>query len=265
MLKRIACGVVVCSFLMLWPVVSAVAEEGEARVVLMIEDLYVFPDKAEEFEELFKEMKTVFIAHAFPYPLGFYKMDDLRYVAVWRIRGTGGVDQLNAAWETTAIEWGEEASAQWIGKLYATMSHWQASLWYPRPDLSYMAENQTDEVKYIVQGNLRIKLGHQQEVEELVKEYIAVYAEHEVPHGWNTGEGSVGTEVPELGFFEWSASPGAFWMRSDADRTNEELSKKTEAIWQRMAPHIRGYDQVTGWYLEELSYNPEMAGDAEEE
>jgi hypothetical protein len=38
---------------------------------------------------------------------------------------------------------------------------------------------------------------------------------------------------------------------------NEELSKKTDALWQEMLPHIRGFDWVAGWYRKDLSYRPE--------
>jgi hypothetical protein len=266
MFKRIACGVVVFSLLMLWPAASAVAEEAEAKLVVLLEELYVFPDKGEEFENLFKEMKEAVSAHGFPYRFDSYKMDDLRYLAIWWIDGTAGIDNLNAAWAALGEKWGEEAAADWTKKFFATMSHWKSSVWVPRPDLSYMPENQADEYKYIAWGILPIKLGHQQEVEEIIKESIEVYAKHQIPYAWTAAQGFVGVENPILGFVEWSASPGSYWTRNDEIHKNEELMKDSGAVWKKMAPHIRGYERETGWYLKDLSYRPKKkAEDTEEE
>lgn len=256
MAKRKVCGVVVCLFLMLWPIASAVAEEGKDKTIGFLEELYVFPDKGAEFEKLMKEMTEALKAHGFPYRLDCYRMDDLRYLAMWFVDGTAGLDNLQAAWEVFAPKWGDEKSAEWTKKLYATMSHWETSVWVPRPDLSYMPENQADEVKFIVWGLLPIKLGHQGEVEELLKGFMKAVTEHEVPHAWSAAEGFVGVESPTLSFVEWSDSAGSYWMREDGLAKDEELAKKTGPLWEKMLPHIRGYERFTGWYLEELSYRP---------
>jgi hypothetical protein len=257
MLKRIACGVVVVSFLMLWPVASAVAEEEEAKQMVMLEQYYVFPDKAAEYEALMKEVTEVYAAYGFPYRLDSYQLDDLRYLAIWHFKGMAGIDQMHAEWMKLTGEWGKEESAAWTKKFYATMSHWEAGVWVRRMDLSYFPEKQADEFKYIVWGQLSIKPGHEKEVEELVKESVAVYAKHEVPHAWRTAQGWIGVENPVLGFVEWSASPGAYWMRNDKIHENEELMKDAGAVWAKLAPHVRGYERVGGFYRKELSYRPE--------
>jgi len=263
MVKRIACGVVVSVLLMSWPVAPAAAEEAKIKMVGYLEELYVLPDKGAEFEILMKEMVEAFEAHGFPYRLDCYRMDDLRYLAMWFVDGTAGIDNLNASWEVLAPKWGEEESAEWIKKLYATMSHWETSVWVPRPDLSYMPEGQSDEYKYIVWGLLPIKLGHKEEVDELLKKYVQAVAEHDVPHAWSAADGYVGVENPIVGFVEWSASAGSYWMRKDEEGKNEELTKKTNALWQEILPHIRGFDWVAGQHLAELSYRPKKASEKE--
>ena len=263
MVKRIACGVVVSVLLMSWPVAPAAAEEAKIKMVGYLEELYVLPDKGAEFEILMKEMVEAFEAHGFPYRLDCYRMDDLRYLAMWFVDGTAGIDNLNASWEVLAPKWGEEESAEWIKKLYATMSHWETSVWVPRPDLSYMPENQSDEYKYIVWGLLPIKLGHQGEVEELLKGFMTAVTEHEVPHAWSAAEGLVGVENPTLSFVEWSDSAGSYWMREDGLAKDEDLAKKTGKLWEKMLPLIRGYERFSGWYLDDLSYRPKKAAEEE--
>jgi hypothetical protein len=250
---------------MSWPAAPAEAQDGAGRTVGYLEELHVFPDKGAEFEKLMKKMVGVFEAHGFPYRLDCYRMDDLRYLAMWFVDGTAGIDNLNAAWEVLAPKWGEEKSAQWIKELYATMSHWETSVWIPRPDLSYTPENQTDEYRYIVWGLLPIKLGHKEEVDELMKRYIQAVAEHDIPHAWSAADGYVGVENPIIGFVEWSASAGSYWMRKDEEGENEELANTTNAVWEEILPHIRGFDWVAGQYLPQLSFRPKKEETTEEE
>lgn len=265
MAKRIACCVVVFLILMLWPAAPAAAQAGKVKMVGYLEELHVFPDKGAEFEKLMKEMVEAFEAHGFPYRLDCYRMDDLRYLAMWFVDGTAGIDNLNAAWEVMAPKWGEEKSAKWMNELYATMSHWETSVWIPRPDLSYTPENQTDTYQYIVWGLMPIKLGHKEHVEELMKKYIEAVAEHDIPHAWAAADGYVGVENPIISFVEWSASAGSYWMRKDEEAKNEELTKKTNALWQEILPHVRGFEWVSGQYLPELAYRPKKKEAAEKE
>ena len=256
MVKKIACGVVVTLILTLWPAAPALAQEGKVKTVGYLEELHVFPEKGAEFEKLMQEMVEAFEVHGFPYRLDCYRLDDLRYLAMWFVDGTAGIDKLNATWEVLAPKWGEEKSATWIKELYSTMSHWETSVWIPRPDLSYTPENQADEYQYIVWGLLPIKLGHKEEVDALFRKYMQAVAEHDIPHAWAAADGYVGVENPIIGFVEWSDSAGSYWMRKDEEGKNEELTKKTNAVWQEILPHIRGFNWVAGQYLPELSYLP---------
>ena len=258
MYQRIACTVVVSLLLILWPATPAVAEE-EAKNLAYLEELFVFPDKSEEYEGLIREFKEVATTYGFPYQFNSYRLDNLRYLLIWTVPGTAGIDKVNTAWLATAEKWGEEASAAWSKKLFATMTHWESSVWTPRPDLAYYPENAADEFKFVFRGRLLIKLGHQQDVEEIFKEYIKLYNEHKVPHAWNTIEGYVGVENPTLAFIEWSASPGSYWMRQDEMMKDDEFSKKAEALWMKMLPHLREFKRDTGWYMEDMSYLPKKA------
>jgi hypothetical protein len=255
---RIACGVVSCCLLTLWPAASAVAEEGEANLIAVMEEYFVYPEKAKEFEGYMKEAVAAAEAYGLSFGWSVYALDDLRYLSMVWVRGLAGIEEMQAEWTEVEEKWGAEAGADRPRKSYTTMSHWRSSVWSPRPDLSHLPENQADEFKYIVWGLLPVKLGHQEAVEELFNEYVKLFAEHEVPHAWRAAEVLIGGEYPTLAFVEWAASPGSYWIRHDKAMENEELSKKTEALWQKMLPHIRGFEWAAGWYLKDLSYRPEQ-------
>ena len=81
MSQRIACVVVMLLLLMLWPVASAGAGENpEVKLIVLMEEFAVYPDKAGEFEDLIKEMVAVSTTHDFPYRFDSYKLDDMRYL-----------------------------------------------------------------------------------------------------------------------------------------------------------------------------------------
>ena len=86
--------------------------------------------------------------------------------------------------------------------------------------------------------------------------YVKVFAEHEVPHAWNTAEGYIGVDFPILGFVEWAASPGTYWARHDETEENKERFAESAALWSKILPHIRGFEWVAGHYLADLSYRP---------
>ena len=262
MSKRMTCGAAVSLLLILWPAV-AVAQERATTMISVMEEYFVYPDRAKEFEGYMKEAVTAAGAHGFPYGWSVYALDDLRYISMIWVDGMAGIDDMQAAWAAVEEKWGEAAGADRPRKSHTTMSHWKSSVWALRPDLSYLPETQADEFKYIVWGIVPIKLGHQEAVEELFKEYAKVFAEHEVPHAWRAAEVLIGGEYPTLAFVEWAASPGSYWMRQDEAMKNEELSEKTAALWEKMLPHLRGFEWDSGYFLKDLSYRPERKEEAE--
>ena len=144
------------------------------------------------------------------------------------------------SWELMAGQWGEEESAKWMQDVYATMSYWKTTVWIPRPDLSYLPKNDTDEFKYVVWGVVPTKPGHEKEMEALFKAYIELFSKFELPYSWNTAEAFVGVENPTFGFLEWSSTSGSFWMREDKMMKNEELIKATTELGHKMSPpHAR--------------------------
>jgi hypothetical protein len=66
----------------------------------------------------------------------------------------------------------------------------------------------------------------------------------------------VGVDNPALGYLEWSATSGAYWMRQDKAMADEKLAKETAPLNAKILTHIRAFEQTTGWFLEELSYRP---------
>ena len=96
--QLVGVGLVVSLLLVLWPAVALAqaTKDREAKQMVLMEEYFVFPDKAEEFEALTKEMTGVFATHDFPFRFATYKMDDLRYLGMWLIDGTAGIDALHA-------------------------------------------------------------------------------------------------------------------------------------------------------------------------
>ena len=208
MMNRITCGVVVSLLLMLWPVAPAVAEEEAPQMIALLEEYHVYPDRAEDFAAYMTEAKEAAAAHGFAYRWDFYALDDLRYLAITWVDGMAGIDEMQAAWAGVMEKWGQEAGAAWAARTSETMSHTSSSVWKPRPDLSYRPSGQADEQAYIVWGLLSIKLGHQDEVEALFREYLGAFAERKVPYGWRAAEIMIGPGYPTLGLRRLGGQPG---------------------------------------------------------
>ena len=160
------------------------------------------------------------------------------------------------AWAAVVDTWSPGTDANWFENTFATMSHWDSSVWIPRPDLSYTPAEEKGERNYVVWGLLPIKLGHQDEVEALLRDYLKAFAERGYSYGWRAAQLAIGPGIPTLVFVDWASSPGVYWMRHDEEEKDEVLGAKSAEIWRQMLPHIRDFDYVTGHYLKELSYHP---------
>ena len=155
MLKGSACGVMVLLLLMLWPF-SAAAQDGASQMIAVMEEYFVYPEKAKEFEGYMKEAVAAAQEHGFPFGWTVYALDDLRYLSMIWVNGMAGIDDMQAAWAAVEEKWGASAGADRPRKSHTTMSHWRSSVWSPRADASYLPENQVDEFKYIVWGLLPV-------------------------------------------------------------------------------------------------------------
>jgi hypothetical protein len=255
MKKRITVCFVVS--LLLIPGLAVAVEEKEPQQLVVFQEFAVHPEGIAKFEASLKALHGPATEHGLDYGWDVYASDDMRYTITFWVDGLAGLEATSKKWMAFADLWGKENFADWNHDLDATLKHTKVSLWYPRPDLSYLPENQPEGDDFFFWGTIFVKPGHMEAVEEGFKKFAQLMTEHEVPGGWRTAVGGLGTEGPVIGYLEWGASAGAFFTRADVVESNEELMKATAPVWEKMLPHIRGYEYVTGKYRKDLSWHPE--------
>jgi hypothetical protein len=255
MKKRIALSVAVSLFLIFG--LAAAGEENGAEQIVVLQEFAVHPEGMVGFEAVLMALQGPAAEHGMKYGWDVYSADDLRYTLAYRVEGLAGVEAMFADWNALGKRWGEENASEWYEKFFATFDSFKMSLWHPRMDLSHLPENMPKENDFFYWGTLTVKPGHMEAVEQAFKKFAQIMTEHEVPSGWQTAIGGIGTEGPVLAYLEWGASAGAFFTRVDEIESNEELMKASEPIWMEMLPHIRGFEYVTGKYRKDLSWHPE--------
>ena len=254
MKTRIACGVVVSLLLIVGLAVAG--EEKEPERLVLLQEFAVHPEGIAQFEASLKALHAPAAEHGLDYGWDVYSTDEMRYTLTIWVDGLAGIEAISAKWKAFGERWGEESIGEWRETFYATFDHEITSLWHARPDLSYMPENRPTENDFFYWGVFTVKPGHMKAVEKSFKDFAKLYAKHEVPDAWRTAVGSIGTEGPVIAYLGWAASAGAFYSRVEAIEANEELKKASEALWAKMLPHIRGYENTTGKYRKDLSWHP---------
>jgi hypothetical protein len=236
---------------------AVAGEEKESEQIVLLQEFAVYAQGIAGFEESLKALNEAATEKGLAYGWDVYAADDMRYtISIW-VDGLTGLEVTGGMWEAFTESWGKENFAKWNDKFHATFEHSKTSLWHPREDLSYMPENMPKENDFFYWGTLSVKPGHMKGVEEGFKKFAQLMTEHEVPSGWRTAVGGLGTEGPVLGYLEWGASAGAFFTLVDKIESNEELMEASAPVWEEMLPHIRGFEYVTGKYRKDLSYHPE--------
>ena len=245
---------VACTFGVVSLVPAGEKEEGK---LYFIEEVTVKPDGVAAYEAAIKGFTTVLAEHGFPYSFEAYATDDYHYYNVYPIKDLADVDALYKSWMKFLESWGWDKYEEMEKQISGSYETNRFMLSRSRPDLSYMPEQHPydpDKSNYLLWGYCYVKPGKERAFEKNFKEFVTLFTAKEVPFGWNTWQGDLGTEMPLYIYVEHAASPAAFW--TDVEKATAKVADESEALWNETLSMLRRYDVKTGKNRPELSYRP---------
>jgi hypothetical protein len=246
-------------------IAQAGEEEKEPSQLMLIEEVTVKPDSIDAYETAVKEFIAVLAEHSFPYSFEVYFSDDYHYIFSWPIKNFADVDALFQSWMKLVEVWGWDKYAEMektVSGTYETNRHWFVR---SRPGLSYVSDQQQyDRAKknYILWGFCYVKPGKEKAFEKNFKDFVTMFTAKEVPFGWNTFQGDLGTEMPLYIYAEWGDGPAAFW--TDVEKAMGKVEGEADALWKETQSLLRKYEVKIGGNRPDLSYRPAEEKPAEE-
>ena len=241
----------------LWAVTAlAQAEERKAQL-FFVEDVVVKPSMAAEYEAVMKEVVTLCTKHKFPYPFYAYSTDDFHYYFVYPVENFADIDNLYKAFGELGKKMGAE---QWQGlmkRFAGTFEYYQYSVIRYLLEFSYTPEKsrlKPEEENFVFWEFFYIPFGKEIEFAEICQEWVELYKSKNIPDGWSTYVGDIGTEIPTYIVVLWGKSAADYF--SQLEKTVELLGEEGQALVKKTMDLCRRYETKTGMRRPDLSYTP---------
>jgi len=233
--------------------ISAQEEQKKYQPYVVFEDV-VKPSLVMQYEEATKEFMALFAEHQYPYPMNVYSTEDFHYYIVTPINSFSELDSMYGEFNKVAEKAGEKWEAVW-DKFAGTYHYDRGQLIIYSSKLSYVPENPRladGEGNFLYWGFANPELGKESELSEILKEYVALYKGKNITDGWNTFNGSFGTEQPGKLWVMRGKDPADFW--NQAKINNELVGAEGDVLWEKLLKTLRKFEYKTGWFRPDLSY-----------
>lgn len=247
----------VLTVLMVTAMPAFAEDEAPNHQLIILHEAHINIERSADQEAMIKEFLPIATELKHPFPFSTFTLEDGNYFFATPVEGYGGLADFNAAWKDTMGKMGEEKMADFMARGEGIDQFSKDSLWWQRLDLSYVPEGldvdpATSTFRFW--GWFYGKPGHEAQIEEYFKKFVALSKKHDVKRAWHTFMGDIGTEYPVYVWSEMGDSEASFAAMS------EEIMKKTgdesATLWNEMLQHARKFELMRGQYRPELSYEP---------
>jgi len=214
----------------------------------------VIPDRVADAEAAAKMWATLAAEVNHPYPSFASVTDELVYYFAAPVKDWADVEKFYIA---TQKVW-DKGGPAFLKQTMDTIASNRASLWVSRPDLSYTpgppaGDPMTQTFRHW--GFFYGKPGHEPQIEEYLKKFVALSNRTDGKVGWATYAGDFGTDAPVYLWAQFAENEGAFWTAVNED--SKEFGDEADKLWGEMLKHARDVEFFDGQYRPDLSYTPE--------
>lgn len=246
------------ALLFVLPVLPALAQdEAYDTQLLLIHEDYVYPDKMMAYEKVSKALANAFAEHNIPTGYMAASTEDLRYVYITPVENYGGIDGLNATWEMLAEKMGEDTFKKMMSGFEGTYPEHRDYLLRLRNDLSYNPAHamEPDTDKHFRHWiTLYVKPGMEEEMQDVMKEWKAMYKKHTFDTGYRVYQGEIGSDTPMM-MISMGAKDAADFYTASAMR-QEKMGQDGYQLWLKGLSMLRDVDVANGRMRPDLGYQP---------
>jgi hypothetical protein len=230
---------------------NVLAQDEEPKPQLyMVWEYVVKPDMVNEVDSIVKKRNAILKKHKYPYTQSTSSSSDFHYYFSTPIENLAEVEEINR--ELNKIddpEWQETSKES-----YDNYYYFKQKIVTFRPDLSYLPESrlQEEEGNFRSWGFFYVKPGKTSEFVEIMKKWVELYKEKNIPTGFRTHSGGIGTDRPWYYLGMRGKSAAAFFTQTE--KNYKILGADSESLWNKTKSVLRKYEMKIGMYRPDLSY-----------
>lgn len=191
------------------------------------------------------------------YPEIFYgsRSDDYHYYTVMPVANFGGIDTVVAREEAWMADVGKEKIDALMKGVQGTFESYDTYVYSLEPALSYYPAHprlRYRDIRFICWAFAYVEWGKEKELEEIFRQWVALYKSKGIGNGWETYVVRLGPSLP-LYIWEMGGKSPADFYQSDEEDSKTVGREAVNALWAKMMGCLRKYDFKMGTLLPELS------------
>jgi len=237
--------------------ISTYGQESKKQLFVIHEDV-VIPSMVSQYEKISKNLVSQLKDHSVSEISEMCAMtNDFHYYYITPVDNMAALD--DNPWKAVEDKMGKEAFEKlWEGyaDCYDVHSTYMLSF---SPEDSYDPQSSKlmdSETLYRRWAYINIDPSKSEEGKKIVKEWKSLYEAKNIPTGYRTYWGGIGTEEPLLIVIEWAKDATA--LAAQRAKVQEMLGEDAKDLRARTLAVIRKYDVKEGTMRPDLSYMPEQ-------
>lgn len=245
--------------LMAWPAGLAAQEEGDSPTWWVVFSEKVAPENVMAFEAASTEAHAMIEANA-PEGMVYYTHSgpETGYMYAVPMESMADFMTLNEQWMSMVEEIGWEEWEAMADKSDPLVEHRTTNFYVELTDQSYHPEGFMESLpgKPVRHFDwLYPKAGMEQEFNEVLSEWAALYAELGIDQGWTAYQAVSGDDLPMVVLMTPAESAGAYYMMSE--EVEERLGERGEELMMKSLAMMRDFSHNEANFRPELSVMPD--------
>jgi hypothetical protein len=255
-------------FLLLWALLTsgillpgtAAQDHSNAFQGYLIWEDVVYPSKVSAYENITRKQIMLYASQGFPHKVDIYNTTDFTYYWVMRIDNYAAIDTLYMDFNDiyrNVPEQVDEIRDGYTGTHESTRS-WTC---YSDGELSFRPSGRAvtaESAPYVFMGFCYPQKGKLDEARNAVNGFVQLAKEKQAQLGWETYIGDLGVEGPMFFWASFAEDAIDFQTRNAADF--DHMGERADELWYELTSVLRKYEEKTGWYRKDLSYDPDQKG-----
>jgi len=233
-------------------------EEQQKTQLYYAEEVVVKLSMISDHESAIKKMVEYSTEHNYPYPWYAYSTDEFHYYYIFPVEDLAKIARIGSAWGEVAKKIGMEKLQSLMKKYHNTYESNKYWMFRSRPDLSYAPEiegSKADGSNFMFWGIGYILPGREREVEDIFRQWVALYKSQKISSGFDTFFGDIGVDLPLIFWTMSGKSAGDFFSQHEKDNNKLGL-EKVMPLWMKTLSLFRKYEYKLGMPRPDLSYIP---------
>ncbi len=254
-MRRLAVLLPVTLLLLGYPAPAA-SQDSPPQMFYLVQE-FVKPSKIAEYEANTKAfLKDLAMTPGAKETIQFSAVSgpEVGYIYVVPVDGWAGLGKAFGDWDAASRAMGQQKWAEHMARSTGLSDHSATSVMMMRPDLSYRAETAalTADRRYRHYDWWYIMPGHEQDIEAIAKEYIALYRAKNIQRGWRIYQSVVSPDLPMYLVVQTGTDEASYYAE-DA-RIRQMLGSEGERLQQKAMQFTRRVESNYSWIRPDLSF-----------